>query len=508
MQDNLAVGANVAYALGLVVLAVVPQAPQTGRGLPDAVPHALAYGVQAGLLYWAVRGSVKRDIRMVVAFFGATAFGLFTESLQLLIPYRHFELTDLLANAVGALVVSVAWIVKESMVGPRRGGQMNVDQLLVVAGEVSGDIHAGNLVAKLRELIPDLQVFGVAGERLREAGVESVARTEDLSHMGLVEVLRELPRIRAIMQELVEEAGRRRPALAVLVDSPDFNLRLAARLRKLGIPVVLYVSPQLWAWRRGRVRKVRRLAREVLCILPFESRFYEEHQVRARFVGHPLVDDIEQDRSVFAKDDHSSSRIALLPGSRTMEVRALLPTMLGALRELPSSLVSEAVLVQAPGIDGVVDDILRERGGDQRLRRVSGKERRGALAGCSLAWTASGTATLECALLNVPMVVGYRLRRLSWALASLLVNVPHVGLVNLIAGERIAPELLQNSWNTQDLVRVTKDLMTGEGLDLQKRALSEVRKRLGGPGASTRAAEAVVEHLRQGYNPSSWRLND
>ena len=163
---------------------------------------------------------------------------------------------------------------------------------MVVAGEVSGDIHAGNMLAELRRLKPDISAFGVGGERLAAAGLELVASTDELAHMGLVEVLRELPRIRQVMRRLVTEAERRRPAVAVLVDSPDFNLRLAARLRKFGIPVVLYVSPQLWAWRRGRVRAVRSLAREVLCILPFEVSFYEAYDVPARYVGHPLVDEI------------------------------------------------------------------------------------------------------------------------------------------------------------------------------------------------------------------------
>jgi lipid-A-disaccharide synthase len=166
---------------------------------------------------------------------------------------------------------------------------------MVVAGEVSGDLHAGNMLGELRALDPGVSAFGIGGERLAENGLELVAHTDELAHMGLVEVIRELPRLRAVMRATVAEAARRRPAAAVLVDSPDFNLRLAARLVPLGIPVVLYVSPQLWAWRRGRVRTVRRLAREVLCILPFEVDFYHHHGVPARYVGHPLVDDMARD---------------------------------------------------------------------------------------------------------------------------------------------------------------------------------------------------------------------
>ena len=180
--------------------------------------------------------------------------------------------------------------------------------LMIVAGEVSGDLHAGNMLAEIQAIDPSVQAFGVGGERLAGAGLDCIASTDELSHMGLIEVLRELPRIRRIMRRLVDEAARRRPRLAVLVDSPDFNLRLAARLHRLGIPVVLYVSPQLWAWRRGRVRLVRRLAREVLCLLPFEVPFYAEHGVAARYVGHPLVDDVARDGLL----NHRVSPVAVL----------------------------------------------------------------------------------------------------------------------------------------------------------------------------------------------------
>lgn len=366
--------------------------------------------------------------------------------------------------------------------------------ILVVAGEVSGDIHAGNLLDSLQLLRPGIEAFGVGGDRLERAGLECLVRSEELSHMGLVEVVRELPRLRGILRSLVLSAELRRPQVAVLVDSPDFNLRLAARLRRLRIPVVLYVSPQLWAWRRGRVRTVRRVAREVLCILPFEAPFYERHGVPARYVGHPLLDDLSRDGLLDDPPAQVEGRLALLPGSRAMEVRQLLPAMLGALARLGPAEVTDAVLVEAPGMSAVVDEVLAAHGRDPRLRRVAGEGRRSAHASCALAWAASGTATLECALLGVPMVVGYRLRALSAWAARLLVRVPHVALANLIAGERAAPELLQNEWNPEQLVTTTRGLLGG-GANAQRVALREVRRRLGEPGASRRAAMAVAEYL-------------
>ena len=368
-----------------------------------------------------------------------------------------------------------------------------MNSVLIVAGEVSGDLHAGNMLAELRKMTPQLSAFGVGGDRLAANGLECLATTDELAHMGLVEVLRELPRIRRIMKSLVAEADRRRPDLAVLVDSPDFNLRLASRLRRLGIPVVLYVSPQLWAWRRGRVRVVHRLAEEVLCLLPFEVPFYQDHHVPARYVGHPLVDDIARDGLL----DHGIARvdgkIALLPGSRAMEIRNLLPTMIRTVDRLDGGVASEAVLVQAPGVGEIVDEVFAEVAGGDRIRRVSGPDRRRELASSALAWTASGTATLECALLDVPMIVGYRLQPLSYAVAKLLVRVPHVALVNLIAEERIVPELIQREWSSENLETASRRLLDG-GFAEQLCSLERVRERLGAPGASRRAAEAVLEH--------------
>jgi len=376
----------------------------------------------------------------------------------------------------------------------RTGEGKLTDSLMIVAGEVSGDIHAGNMLAEIRNLDPDLDAFGIGGERLAANGLDCIASTDELAHMGLIEVLRELPRIRRVMQRLVDEADRRRPRLAVLVDSPDFNLRLAARLRRLGIPVVLYVSPQLWAWRRGRVRVVRRLAREVLCLLPFEVPFYSEHGVRARYVGHPLVDDVAREGLLNHQVSRVAGKVALLPGSRAMEVRQLLPTMIQAVRVLGIERRAEAVLIEAPGVGKVMDEVFEKHGGGEQVRRVCGSGRRRELASCSFAWTASGTATLECALLDVPMVVGYRLQPLSFAVARLLVRIPHVALVNLIAKERAAPELIQNNWRVDRLVEVSHQLLDG-GADEQRPALARVRHRMGSPGASRRAAEAILEYL-------------
>jgi len=368
--------------------------------------------------------------------------------------------------------------------------------VMLVAGEVSGDIHAANLARTLAAIEPGIELFGVCGDRMTGAGVVALASTSELAHMGLIEVVRELPRIRRLMQRLVATADVRRPDLAVLVDSPDFNLRLARRLGKRGIPVVLYVSPQLWAWRKGRVRQVRRRAREVLCILPFEVDFYRQHGVAARYVGHPLVDDIEREGLRGGVEERFPKRLALLPGSRAMEVGALLPSMLETLSLIGRDLIDDVVLIEADGVGGAIDQVLAGGTADSRLRRVTGESRRKILAESALALTASGTATLECALLDVPMIVGYRLGRVSWALARMLVDVPHVALVNLILGERAVPELLQGNWDAPLLAAEVRRIL-GERGEGQYGALRRARERLGPPGASNAAAEAVLEHLNR-----------
>ena len=367
---------------------------------------------------------------------------------------------------------------------------MNV---FVVAGEASGDLHAANLLAALRRREPATRAFGVGGERLRAAGLECIARSEELSVMGLAEVVRDLPRLLGLSRRVRREAIARRPDVAVLVDSPDFNLPLATALRRAGIPVVIYVSPQLWAWRAGRVRRIRRDVRRVLCVLPFEPAFYERHGVAAEYVGHPLVDELTAAMS--APPEVDPAAVALLPGSRWHEVESLLPAMLAAVDRLAAGRERlRARLIAAPGLDPVRLTALL---GDH-ARRVDlvVADRHRALAACAAAMVASGTATLECALLGVPMVVGYRLHPLTYLLARGLVRVPFVSLVNLTAGAAVVRELVQHAFTADALAAEVSSLL-GPGGDTVRERLAEVRRRLGSPGASDRAATAVVAEARK-----------
>lgn len=361
-------------------------------------------------------------------------------------------------------------------------------RVLIVAGEASGDLHAANLLGALRTFVPGVQAFGVGGERLRGEGLECVAQSEELSVMGLAEVLRHLPRLLRLARHVRQKAVTRRPDIAVLVDSPDFNLPLAKHLCRVGIPVTIYISPQLWAWRSGRVRRIRRDVRRVLCILPFEVEFYRRHGVAAEYVGHPLVDELAP--VMASPGERDPGMVALLPGSRWHEVSSLLPGMAQALRLLAARRPGvRGRLIVAPGLEP--DRLLPLTGPARELLDVVVADRHRALSGCAAAMVASGTATLECALLGVPMVVGYRLHGLTYALARRLVRVPHVALANLVAGERLAAELVQDAFTPERLAAETERLLGADG-EGQRQGLARVRERLGEPGASSRAATAVL----------------
>lgn len=364
-------------------------------------------------------------------------------------------------------------------------------RVLLVAGEASGDLHAANLFAALRRLSGAVEGFGLAGERMREAGITPLATTEELSVMGLTEVLRELPRLLRLSRRFRRAALAGRPDVAVLVDSPDFNLPLARALRRRGVPAMIYISPQLWAWRAGRVRRIRRDVRKVLAILPFEVPFYESRGVNAEYVGHPLVDELQP--LLADPPEREEGTVALLPGSRWHEVRSLLPVMVEAMYRVRGRRPGlRARLVVAPGLDRErVRAALGEAAGWVEL---VAEKRHCVLASSTAALVASGTATLECALLGVPMVVGYRLHAGTYMLARHLVRVPFVSLVNLVAGRRVVPELIQNALSPAAAAAALESLLGSAGAE-QREGLAEVRDRLGPPGASERAASAILEVL-------------
>jgi lipid-A-disaccharide synthase len=343
-----------------------------------------------------------------------------------------------------------------------------------------------------------LSVFGVGGDHLSEQGAALVAHVRDLAVVGILEVLRHIPKIRASFKHLVAELDRQRPDAAVLIDYPDFNLRLAEELRDRGVPVVYYVSPQVWAWKRGRIRTIRRTVSRMVVIFPFEEALYREAGVPVTYVGHPLVDLVAPapDRHAFLSGlglDPSRPVVAMLPGSRPMEVANNMPPLVEAsriaLRQRPDV---QFVLAVAPLLDPAT---LEARCGGLPIRAV-GNQTLAVVGAADLALVASGTATVETALLGTPMIVVYRVAPLTYALGRRFVRVAHFAMVNLIAEREVVPELIQSAFTPERVAEETLALLGDTGrADLMRRDLAEVRRRLGGPGASARAAAVVREFL-------------
>lgn len=371
-------------------------------------------------------------------------------------------------------------------------------RLLVSCGEPSGDLYAGELVRHLRESAGPLDVFGLGGERLLAQQASLVAHVNELAVVGLVEVLRHLGRLRAVFRAVLAEVDRKPPALAVLVDYAGFNLRLARQLRRRGIPVVYYVSPQLWAWRRGRMRTVRANVAHMLVIFPFEESLYRRAGVPVTFVGHPLVELARPapDRRAFLAQhglDPERPILAVLPGSRRQEIAYNLPPIAGALRLLCARRPGlQPVLALAPGIDpGQVRAAL----GGAAVTLVAGQAH-ALLGAASAGIVASGTATVEAALLDLPSVVVYRLSPLSYRLGRPFVRLPHYAMANLIAGRRVLAELIQGDFRPEAVAREVEALLDDVGhREAVKSGLAEVRAALGGPGASARAAAVVASRL-------------
>ncbi len=326
------------------------------------------------------------------------------------------------------------------------------------------------LIEAVRSLRPDTKFFGLGGTAMEAAGCERIVRAEDIAVMGITEVLRHMPRIYQEYRRLVRSIRARKPDLAVLIDFPDVNFRLAKELKRSGIPVLYFVSPQLWAWKQHRVRWVRDRVSKMLVIFPFEEKYYRDRGVDAEFVGHPLADlplpkISRKDYATLYKLDPAKEWIALLPGSRGKELRHNLPVMAGAANLLGTSyefLLPAAATLDPEWVGRMVAQCQSEASGiDISIHVV--EDARAALFHARASVVASGTATVEAALIGNPFIAVYRLSDFSYAVASRLVDLPHVAMVNLIAGDRIVPELIQDDFTPQNIVRTLQPLLEETG---------------------------------------------
>jgi lipid-A-disaccharide synthase len=373
-------------------------------------------------------------------------------------------------------------------------------KILVSAGEASGDLYAALLVEELRRLWPDAAFFGCTGPRLRAAGVLTAVDAASLAVVGLVEVIAHIPRIYGEYRRLLATARRQRPDVAILTDSPDFHLRVARRLHRDGVPVIYLVAPQVWAWRQGRLRGMRRNLQRLLCIFPFEEEFFARKGMAASYIGHPLAGLVRPSLGrdeFFRKHKLAADRplIAVLPGSRRGEAARHLPALVDAVGRLSREQALNFVL---PASANTGTAFFEERIGRSTIRVIEG-ESWDAMAHADLVLAASGTVTVEAALLGTPLVVFYKVTWPSWIAGKLLVNVPFYSMVNLIAGRALVPELMQGRMTGANLAAEARRLLTDSVARTEMRAgLADVRRRLSTEGSAPQRAAAIIQEILEG----------
>lgn len=373
------------------------------------------------------------------------------------------------------------------------------ERVLIVTGENSGDLHGAELARELLRLRPGLTLDAVGGDRMAAAGARLIEHIRRLSCAGVIEVIRKLPEVSAVFRHVLAHVRDQRPDAVVLIDFPDFNMRLARRLKQMNIPIVWYVSPQVWAWRRGRVKTLARLVDRMLVIFPFEAELYQGAGLDTRFVGHPLLDELrpaEYDRAALRRArgfSETDTILGLLPGSRRSEFERLFPPMQDTVRELRREL--PALKVVASIADTLEEQWCRsfDDAGVEKHWQVGHAEEIMAMSDFCL--VASGTATLQTALFETPMAIVYKVNPLTYWLLRPLVKLDHFSIVNILAGARVVPEFLQSDVNGHTLAETVKKYLQGPDRETMLADLRTVGERLGGPGASARAAQAVLELL-------------
>ena len=373
-------------------------------------------------------------------------------------------------------------------------------KIMIVAGEQSGDLHGSNLVRAMHRIDPDLRFYGIGGRKMREAGVELIADAADMAVVGLTEVVGKLGMILGVMRRMKLALKKLKPALLILIDYPDFNLRLGKAAKKDGVRVFYYISPQIWAWRKGRIHKIREVVDKMAVILPFEEQVYRQVSMDVSFVGHPLLDVVKTKyarQEALRKFDLQDgiTTVGLLPGSRKGEVSKLLPVMLKAARILMQSRPPvQFVLPLADALDrGFVEEMIRQ---ESVPVRVVPNEIYDVIGVSDIVVVASGTATLETALLGTPMVIIYKVSPLSYYVGTKVINVTHIGLANLIAGKTIVPELIQDDANPNRIAAEVIGILADESrMQRIKEELNQIREKLGSPGASEKAARLACDML-------------
>ncbi|MFQ6038655.1 MAG: lipid-A-disaccharide synthase [Candidatus Aminicenantales bacterium] len=373
--------------------------------------------------------------------------------------------------------------------------------ILIVAGENSGDQHGARLVQAFRKHHSSSRFIGIGGKHMASEGVDLLYSVEDLGLVGIFEVLSHLPRIRKMLRSLSEFARKTKPDAAVLIDSPDFNLRLAKKLNGLSIPILYYISPTVWAWRKGRLKTIKRIVHKMLLIFPFEESLYQQSGIPAVYVGHPLKEIREpvMDREDFLRKyalDGNQRLIAILPGSRRAEIQAHMPVLCEVIRRLEGEAKAQHLVLLADPIEQAY--VLKFFDSQSKIPLFLKEDRRTALAHSDLALAACGTSNLEAALLRTPVVAFYRLSPLTYLVAHRLVKIPDYSIVNILAGKKVIPELIQKDFTPENLLHETRNILWNQ--EVRETMLSQfeaVDRILGDKSASENAAAELAHLIEQ-----------
>jgi lipid-A-disaccharide synthase len=373
-------------------------------------------------------------------------------------------------------------------------------KIMIVAGEASGDLHGSSLASELKKMAPNLSIFGIGGDKMKREGTELIFHIHKLSFMGFFEVLKNLSLVKRVMRTMVSVAESRRPDLVILIDYPGFNLRFAKRIKSLGIPVVYYISPQVWAWGGNRVKKMKELIDKMVVILPFEKDIYERFGIDCEFVGHPFLEVV---KPILTSDDFqrkfdirkNQTVVGLLPGSRWQEVEKILPLMLESCKLLKTRIKNPKFLLGlAPTIRKEdVEDLLKQtESGVLVVEQLTYD----LMKHSDLLLVASGSATLECAILGTPFIVLYKTSLWTYLIARSLVSIPHIALANVVAGQRVVPEFIQRQAIPGRIAEEMYQIVTEKDrYRAIQNELKKVKEKLGEEGASKKAAKIVYEML-------------
>ncbi|MHB8578370.1 MAG: lipid-A-disaccharide synthase [Ignavibacteriaceae bacterium] len=373
--------------------------------------------------------------------------------------------------------------------------------ILIIAGEASGDLHGASLIKELKKIDNSIKIFGIGGDKMEAAGMELIYHINKMAFLGFVEVLKHLPFIRKVQKDLIELVKEKNIRNAVLIDYPGFNLSIAKKLKKLNLKIVYYISPQIWAWGAGRIKKIRNLVDKMLVVFPFEENFYGKSGIDVEFVGHPLLERIE-DYTFLTKDElflkfsleQGKEILLILPGSRVHEVEKIFPESIKAAKKISEEFNMQIVVACAPNID---DKIFNRITNINNFKVVSGYTY-DLLKYAKIGIVKSGTSTVEAALFELPIVIVYKTSLLTYLIGKKLIRVGSIGMVNILAGEKVAPELIQDNVSYEKVYAELKRILSDKNLLISiKKKMSEIKTKLGTIGASKRAAEIIYRLLNE-----------